>query len=117
MPRFATRAHRARRQLAIETPAALPHRSPDIVWRRPAAPVTTREAGEPTRRGIATSSRELAGSIQAPARSAADAVAGSTPPLPLQPIPFDAALVDRLTDDVIRRVERRVRIERERRGL
>jgi hypothetical protein len=30
---------------------------------------------------------------------------------------FDAALLDRLTDDVIRRVERRVRIERERRGL
>jgi len=35
---------------------------------------------------------------------------------PLQP-QLTAALVDRLTDDVIRRVERRVRIERERRGL
>jgi hypothetical protein len=30
---------------------------------------------------------------------------------------LDPALVDRLTDDVIRRVERRVRIERERRGI
>ena len=30
---------------------------------------------------------------------------------------LDAATVDRLADDVIRRVERRVRIERERRGL
>ena len=30
---------------------------------------------------------------------------------------LDPAFVDRLTDDVIRRVERRVRIERERRGL
>jgi hypothetical protein len=30
---------------------------------------------------------------------------------------LDPALVDRLADDVIRRVERRVRIERERRGL
>jgi len=30
---------------------------------------------------------------------------------------FDPALLDRLTDDVIRRVERRMRIERERRGL
>jgi hypothetical protein len=29
----------------------------------------------------------------------------------------DARLLDRLTDDVIRRVERRIRIERERRGL
>jgi hypothetical protein len=30
---------------------------------------------------------------------------------------LDPRFVDRLTDDVIRRVERRVRIERERRGL
>jgi len=30
---------------------------------------------------------------------------------------LDPALLDRLTDDVIRRVERHVRIERERRGL
>jgi hypothetical protein len=30
---------------------------------------------------------------------------------------LDPRLVDRLTDDVIRRLERRVRIERERRGL
>ena len=30
---------------------------------------------------------------------------------------FDPAVVDRLADDVIRRIERRGRIERERRGL
>jgi hypothetical protein len=30
---------------------------------------------------------------------------------------LDPRLLDRVTDDVIRRVERRVRIERERRGL
>jgi len=30
---------------------------------------------------------------------------------------FDPSLLNRLTDDVIRRVERRARIERERRGL
>jgi hypothetical protein len=30
---------------------------------------------------------------------------------------FDSALLDRLTDDVIRRVEKRARIERARRGL
>ena len=35
----------------------------------------------------------------------------------LQANDLDPALLDRLTDDVIRRVERRVRIERERRGL
>jgi hypothetical protein len=30
---------------------------------------------------------------------------------------LDPGMMDRLTDDVIRRVERRVRIERERRGI
>jgi hypothetical protein len=33
------------------------------------------------------------------------------------PSGLDASQLDRLTDDVIRRVERRVRIARERRGL
>jgi hypothetical protein len=48
------------------------------------------------------------------------------PPVSLQPTPIagsvkladiDPRLLDRLTDNVIRRVERHVRIERERRGL
>lgn len=39
------------------------------------------------------------------------------PSMRLPAAPLDAATVDRLTDDVIRRIERRVRIERERRGL
>lgn len=38
-------------------------------------------------------------------------------PTVLQIADLDASVVDRLTDDVIRRVERRVRIERERRGM
>jgi hypothetical protein len=38
-------------------------------------------------------------------------------PAVLQMSDLDATVVDRLTDDVIRRVERRVRIERERRGM
>ena len=42
---------------------------------------------------------------------------GEGPHTPLQMKDFDPALLDRLTDDVIRRVERRVRIERERRGV
>jgi hypothetical protein len=33
------------------------------------------------------------------------------------PLRLDAATVDRLADDVIHRIERRIRIERERRGL
>ena len=38
-------------------------------------------------------------------------------PAVLQISDLDATVVERLTDDVIRRVERRVRIERERRGM
>lgn len=62
----------------------------------------------------------------APVRHAPDATdAHEAPPVEAsRPRPatvrfadFEPGLVDRLTDDVIRRVERRVRIERERRGL
>jgi hypothetical protein len=35
----------------------------------------------------------------------------------LSPASFDPRLLDRLTDDVLRQVERRIRIERERSGL
>ncbi len=37
--------------------------------------------------------------------------------VPSPSLPFDAATVDRLADDIMRRIERRARIERERRGL
>jgi hypothetical protein len=37
--------------------------------------------------------------------------------VPVRTADFDPGVLDRLADDVIRRVERRVRIERERRGL
>ena len=49
-----------------------------------------------------------------PARRGARAIAGAAGARPRR---CDPALVDRLADDVIRRVDRRVRIERERRGL
>lgn len=49
-----------------------------------------------------------------PATAAARVIAESEK---ARPVPLDPALVDRLTEDVIRRVERRVRIERERRGI
>jgi hypothetical protein len=62
--------------------------------------------------------RDLAHAVSAPA-SAIPAVmaAGSARAARVQISDLDPRLVDRLTDDVIRRVERRVRIERERRGL
>jgi hypothetical protein len=51
---------------------------------------------------------------EAPGQSISPSISRTTP----QPITkLDPALVDRLTDDVIRRVEQRARIERQRRGL
>jgi hypothetical protein len=50
----------------------------------------------------------------APATAAARVIAESEK---ARPASLDPALFDRLTEDDIRRVERRVRIERERRGI
>jgi len=87
-------------------------RPPDLVYRRELRS-RTELVDQPSRPGPAASS---------PARSAASlttaAEASSAKrPAPLRMTDLDPAFVDRLTDDVIRRVERRVRIERERRGL
>lgn len=41
----------------------------------------------------------------------------SAPPRTIATPTLDAAFVDRLAEDVMRRVEKRVRVERERRGL
>ena len=95
-------------------PAPIPRPiiSPQLVWRK---------AVEPGERGPAPAdegSRGLPGfGRSAPStRSAhsADAPAASprTPGAPL-----DSAMVDCLADDVMRRMERRIRIERERRGI
>jgi hypothetical protein len=93
--------------------------SPDIpprialVWRK--APLANQAA--PASEALALSPRALA----APATAAAAVPAGTaaqvrtTTRAPAQTL--DAGLAERLADDVIRRVERHVRIERERRGL
>jgi hypothetical protein len=53
-----------------------------------------------------------------PGREAAFGLSHSAGRVPVTPaIKIDSALMDRLAEDVIRRVERRARIERERRGL
>lgn len=52
-----------------------------------------------------------------PAMTASGSPTEPARPAVLQIADLDASVVDRLTDDVVRRVERRVRIERERRGM
>jgi hypothetical protein len=80
---------------------------PELVWRsapRPAGDV----AGETPRGASSRPVKTQEAAPETPPRAARAA---------LRINDLDPALLDRLTDDVIRRVERRVRIERERRGL
>lgn len=90
---------------------------PELVWRK-ATPPEPEEAVHP------------AVAAQGLTREAAVAATASQTRPPALPAPealplrrptmlsdLDPNLVDRLADDVIRRVERRARIERERRGL
>lgn len=90
-------------------------RPPELVYRRELHP-RTEIVDQPSRLSPAASSP------RPPARSLAShettpEVARSGRPAALRVTDLDPSLLDRLTDDVIRRVERRVRIERERRGL
>ena len=91
-----------------------PARPPELVWRSvPSPSPQARIDGE-------APSRRASGSVITTPAAAAAASQQQAPPRPGQPAlrmkDFDPALLDRLTDDVIRRVERRARIERERHG-
>jgi hypothetical protein len=87
-------------------------RSPvSLVWRRSSgdAGESTRSAPEPVRASAAAMpSTAIPPDVPGHVRTAAAR--------PMAPA-FDASMVERLTDDVIRKIEKRVRIERERQGL
>lgn len=88
----------------------------EIAWRTPGGAVTTHDQAAPRRSFDAltqTPQPTTAQSAAVPVMVASEAKR----PAVLQISDLDASVVDRLTDDVIRRVERRVRIERERRGM
>jgi hypothetical protein len=86
----------------------------ELVWRRTQTPATKFESGGGAD-GL-TARREPVRTVveETPAQAA---TAATTRVTPQQITKLDPALVDRLTDDVIRRVEQRARIERQRRGL
>ncbi|HWA89510.1 MAG TPA: hypothetical protein VG889_05705 [Rhizomicrobium sp.] len=82
--------------------------APSLVWRKrePAsAPPVPAETVEIRKHGAAT---HAAQTLSAPAAARAARAAAA---------PFDRATMDRLAEDVIARIERRMRLERERRGL
>ena len=98
-------AGEGRRQIAASSPVALD-------WRKPAA----------SPRGDAPATQDLPPAALDAATVAQPQVAlsGASKPSPTGAVPvttLDPSLAERLTDDVIRRLERRARIERERRGL
>jgi len=103
-------------QLTARKATHAPATPASLVWRKPPSPAEQLEAKPDID----------ADGVQAPARTT------GSPPAATAPLPtitpqqareavranlLDGAVADRLADDVIRRVEKRLRIERERRGL
>jgi hypothetical protein len=106
--------HRSHRLQALQSVASRPAsavdafatRSPELAWRvrEPApmaAPGPAQAEPVPTRHTHAGTEPDDVPAVRTALRSQ----------------PLDPAYVDRLADDVIRRIDHRLRIERERRGL
>jgi hypothetical protein len=120
--RRSERASADRPALVHASPArvAAMRATPDLVWRQAArasgqaSPEPHGAIGAPGPRGAAAVQRSAAvRETASPIAFAATAPRSTASTAPA----YDAAFVDRLAEDVMRRVERRVRIERERRGL
>jgi hypothetical protein len=107
-------ANRRTGAATLAKPAAAPSparlRALELVWR-----------AEPEWRGAEASERQ-AGALQLTAPVAAAASFRQPDPVPMRSASIgqhllDPSLIDRVAEDVIGRVERRIRIERERRGV
>jgi hypothetical protein len=113
----------SRRPLAIpigpDRPLSKPS-TPDLVWRKVSAASVSAPRDQierestPDGAGAAVLHRSAALRESAKAPLATPTAAHT---IVAAPSAYDAAFVDRLAEDVMRRVERRVRIERERRGM
>ncbi len=91
-------------------------RTEELVWRRLSK--TTTDITERVRHLESIVSSEQPSSRSASSQQSTVAVASAMEAVAAMPVTkLDPALMDRLANDVIRRVEQRVRIERERRGL
>jgi hypothetical protein len=96
-------------------PAARARRPVPLVWRS-AGPDPGRSSASPSR-AMAASSPSASPSNPTGAPAMVPAADPARPRVPVRTADFEPGVLDRLADDVIRRVERRARIERERRGL
>jgi hypothetical protein len=83
------------------------HRAEELVWRDAPVPTVAQ-----------TTNQNPVGAPTVSTHAQTASSSSSSTQIPQQQITkLDPGLVDRLTDDVIRRVEKRARIERQRRGL
>lgn len=114
--RIADRLVRAQGQLAPAAPLPHPYarRSPvELSFRRSAASTAgaTLSQAPAERHNTRASEARAFDPVRPEAPTPANALARSAA------VALDPAAVDRLTDDIVHRIERRARIERERRGL
>lgn len=107
---------RAVHAASVETVRAPAIASP-LVWRKPASPATAvNESTVPAAADVT----HIAAAMPTTTRLAAPAVPVLSAQVAREALRmnlFDPAVADRLADDVLRRVDKRLRIERERRGL
>ena len=97
------------------TPARVPQRLADLTWRTSSrAPAIA--ADRNAHGGGRVSAMTMPSAVQSPIHTTTVEARKDRPAVP-SVTSADPRLLDRLTDEVIRRVERRIRIERERRGL
>jgi hypothetical protein len=90
-------------------------RTEELIWRRVAK--TTTDITERVRHQEVLDSTERGSGSVANQQTAVDVARAIEAAAAIPITKLDPALMDRLANDVIRRVEQRVRIERERRGL
>jgi hypothetical protein len=93
------------------------HRAASIVWRRaPGTGDPNEGTGQPSiRQASATPRTDRSGDAPSAATMSVVRSAAVAPPAAI--LKLDGPAIDRLAEDVIQRIDRRLRIERERRGL
>lgn len=111
-----TQSFRSERDTLVKSAQIYFNRAEELVWRRTLPRTTTTENVVETNNPETTYRQTVrpAAAVETHVQTAAPT---SNPTTPQQITSFDPRLLDRLTDDVIRRVEKRALVERQRRGL
>jgi len=112
---FATSGLRPPHSAAIGAPAAIQEVAID--WRKSASPAQGRAAAPASPANAEAPAVKSPSSRDTPSRALAPTPPAACPSSQSVTTALDPSLADRLAEDVIRRIERRARIERERRGL